>query len=102
MPGVGQDAGRSHNREAAAPHIGVDLERQLEDHCLGEVQHDAAAGDPHLHPVRREPARAWCYWCGSRCEPAPAGVQRECNPRRDHLGGLAVGLLPEQLRGRAT
>ena len=94
VTGVGQDAGRSHKREAAAPHIGVDLERQLEDHCLGEVQHDAAAGDPHLHPVRHEPAAVAAGVTGAAVDASQ--LPTECNGiamRGGTMSGLAGGTI---------
>ena len=54
--GVDHNAGLCHQRQPACVHIGVDQQRWLHDHRLGEIQRHAAAGDPHFHTLRHEPA----------------------------------------------
>ena len=56
LTGADHNARLCHQRQPACAHISVDQQRRLRDHRLGEVQRHAAAGDPHFHPLRHEPA----------------------------------------------
>src|SRR6266513_2275885 len=67
--GVDHDAGLGQQRQHAAAHVGVDLERRPRDHRLGEVERYVAALDPHLDPRRHEPA---AFALGPAATPRPS------------------------------
>src|SRR6185369_6624047 len=56
LVGVHRDAGLGQQGQHAAAHVGVDVEKRLRNHRLGEVERYVAALDPHLDPRRHEPA----------------------------------------------